>query len=231
MLALATHDQKLQDPELDAGPRKSGPGTERLCAVTRAVKPVDDLIRFVIGPEGVVPDLKRKLPGRGLWITADKTTLKDAIARNVFARGFKREVRTTAELADLTERLLVRAALDALAIAGKSGLVATGFSKVEAALTHGKVVGLIHASDGSTEGRSKLAGALRQRPDADRVAVVTAFTTAQLDLALARSNVVHAALLAGPACTAFMARFARLERFRTGEKAEKANAAKTKTCG
>jgi predicted RNA-binding protein YlxR (DUF448 family) len=211
MLARTPND------ELDAGPRKGGPGTERLCALTRAVKPVDELIRFVVGPDGVVPDLKRKLPGRGLWVTADKTTLKDAIARNVFARGFKRDVRATPELLDLTERLLVRAALDALAIAGKSGLVATGFAKVEAALARDKVVGLLHASDAGSDGVSKLKGALRQRPDGDRVAVITAFTSAQLDLALGRSNVVHAALLAGPANDTFLARFARLERFRTGE--------------
>src|SRR6478609_3384576 len=119
------------DDELDAGPRKGGPGAERLCAATRAVKPVDEMIRFVAGPEGVVPDLKRKLPGRGLWITADYATLKDAIARNVFARGFKRDIRLTPGLLDLTERLLVRAALDALAIAGKSGQVVAGFAKVE----------------------------------------------------------------------------------------------------
>src|SRR3954467_7361169 len=128
MLARTPND------ELDAGPRKGGPGTERLCAATRAVKPVDELIRFVVRPAGVVPDLKRKLPGRGLWVSAERATLKDAIARNVFARGFKREVRVTPELVDQTERLLVRSALDALAIAGKSGLVAAGFAKTEAAM-------------------------------------------------------------------------------------------------
>ena len=125
-----------QFEELDAGPHKGRPGAERLCAATREVKPVGDLIRFVVGPEGVVPDLKRKLPGRGLWITADRKTLKDAVSRNVFARGFKRDVRVTAELAEMTERLLLSAALDALSIAGKSGLVLTGFAKVEAAITH-----------------------------------------------------------------------------------------------
>ena len=110
----------------------------------------------------------------------------------------------------------MRAALDALAIAGKAGLVATGFAKVEAALAHEPIVGLIHAADAGADGVAKLAGALRQRPDADRIAVIKAFTTAQLDLALGRSNVVHAALLAGPASDTFLARFARLERFRTG---------------
>lgn len=214
MLA-ATHDH-----ELDAGPRNSGAGRERMCAVTRTVRPVEQLIRFVVGPDGVVPDLKRKLPGRGLWITADRATLTDAVARKVFARGFKRELRVEAELVDLTERLLVRAALDALAIAGKSGLVSAGFSKVEAALTRDRVAALLHAADGRPDGKSKLKTALWQRPDAERIAVVTKFTTAQLDLALGRSNVVHAALLAGPASDTFLARFARLERFRTGASVE-----------
>jgi predicted RNA-binding protein YlxR (DUF448 family) len=202
------------DDELDAGPRKGGPGTERLCAVTREVKPVEELIRFVVGPDGVVPDLKRKLPGRGLWITANRATLKDAIAKNVFARGFKRDVKATPELLDLTERLLVRAALDALAIGGKSGQVVAGFAKVEAAIGGDDIVGLIHASDAAADGVAKLGGALRRRPGGDKLPIITTFSTAQLDLALGRSNVVHAALLAGPANDTFLARFGRLGRFR-----------------
>src|SRR4029079_14261378 len=153
MLALTS--RATANDELDAGPRKGGAGAERLCAVTREVKPVDELIRFVVGPDGVVPDLKRKLPGLGLWVTAERTTLKDAVTRNVFARGFKREVRVTPELVDQTERLLVRSALDALAIAGKSGLVAAGFAKAEAAMTRDAVVGLLHATDGSADGIAK----------------------------------------------------------------------------
>jgi hypothetical protein len=209
----------IQD-ELDTGPRKSGSGAERFCAATRTVKPVDELIRFALGPEGIVPDIKRKLPGRGLWVTADRATLESAVARNVFARGFKRDIRVTPDLVQQTERLLVRAALDALAIAGKSGLVAAGFSKVEAALARKTVVGLLHASDAKPAGVAKLKGALRQRPDAERIVVVTDFSSAQLDLALGRSNVVHAALLAGPASDSFLARCARLGRFRTGETGE-----------
>jgi hypothetical protein len=202
---------------LDAGPRNGALGTERLCAVTRAVKPVDEMIRFVLGPDGVVPDLKRKLPGRGIWITATRSALADAIARKVFARGFKKDVRVAPELTELTERLLVRAALDALAIAGKAGCTVAGFAKVEAALSRDKVVALIHGADAGSDGVGKLAGTLRQRPDADRVITVTTFSSAQLDLALGRSNVVHAALLAGPASNTFLARFHRLERFRTGK--------------
>ncbi len=182
MLA-ATHEL-----DLDAGSRKAA-GSERLCAVTRTVKPVEDLIRFVVGPQGVVPDLKRKLPGRGLWVTANRETLAHAIARKIFARGFKRDVRVEPTLVELTEKLLTAAVLDALAIAGKSGLVATGFSKVEAALTRGHVAALLHAAEARTDGVAKLAGTLRQRADAEQVLVVTQFTSAQLGLALGRSNV------------------------------------------
>jgi len=217
---LARMSEPTVEDELDTGPRKSGSGAERFCAATRTVKPVDELIRFALGPEGIVPDIKRKLPGRGLWITADRTTLENAVARNVFARGFKRDIRVTPDLVEQTERLMVRAALDALAIAGKSGLVAAGFSKAEAALARKPVVALLHACDAGPDGVAKLKGALRQRPDAERIAVLANFSSAQLDLALGRSNVVHAALLAGPASDSFLARFARLERFRTGKTGE-----------
>jgi hypothetical protein len=216
---LARTPQDTPTDELDAGPRK-GPGAERLCAVSRAVKPVDELIRFVVGPDGVVPDLKRKLPGRGLWVTADKATLGDAVARNVFARGFKRELRVTPALIEETERLLTRSALDALAIAGKASLVAAGFAKAEAAITRDAIVGVIHATDAGADGVAKLAAALRRRGDDAAVRVVRAFSSAQLDLALGRSNVVHAALLAGPANDTFLARFARLERFVGGGTAQ-----------
>jgi len=206
-----------QHDELDAGPRSRGAGAERFCVATRTVKPVDELIRFVVGPDGVVADVKRKLPGRGLWITADRTTLKDANTKKLFARGFKRDVRVAPELVEQTERLLVRSALDALAIAGKSGLVAAGFGKAEAALNRERVIGLVHAAEAKPDGMSKLRSALRQREDGETIAVVTTFTSAQLDLALGRANVVHAALLAGPASDTFLARLQRLERFRIGK--------------
>jgi predicted RNA-binding protein YlxR (DUF448 family) len=225
-------DAHESTPEhLDAGPRDSGAGTERFCVVTRATRPVDDMIRFVVGPDGVVPDLKRKLPGRGIWVTATRLALTQAIARKAFAKGFKRDVGVPPDLPDLTERLLVRAALDALAIAGKAGLVVPGFAKVEAALGRSHVTALLHGSNAGADGVRKLAGMLRQRPDADRIAVITAFSSADLDLALGRSNVVHAALLAGPASNTFLARFHRLERFRTGTPDDTAQAREASTTG
>src|SRR5450759_2185887 len=181
------------DSELDHGVTKVAPGMERHCALSRTLKPVDEMIRFVVGPgDETVPDIKRKLPGRGIWITATRAALDDAIKRNVFARAFKRNVRVAADLLATTERLLERSALDALAIAGKAGKVVGGFAKVDAALQ-------------------------RKTPEkSHEIAIVEMFSGAQLDLALNRPNVVHAALLAGPVSDTFLARVRRLERFRTG---------------
>jgi len=124
MLAIA------QDNELDRGATSVAPGTERTCALTRELKPVSEMIRFVVGPAGdAVPDVKRKLPGRGIWVTATRDAIEDARKRNVFARGFKRDVSVAADLAAQTEQLIERAALDALAMAGKAGVVATGFPR------------------------------------------------------------------------------------------------------
>ena len=208
----------LADSELDSGPHAQA--RERLCVSTRTVRPVADLIRFVVGPDGsAVPDLKQKLPGRGVWVTATQDALHDAIKRKVLARGFKRDVRLPADLVGQTERLLERAALDALAIAGKAGLVAAGFTRVEIALQREDVVALLHTAEASLDGIRKLEGTLRQRQADGAIVVVRALTSAQLDLALGRPNVIHAALLAGPPSDTFLARFQRLERFRTGDQA------------
>jgi predicted RNA-binding protein YlxR (DUF448 family) len=207
-----------QHAELDNGPHSRE--RERMCVLTREVRPVVDLIRFVIGPDGAaVPDLKSKLPGRGVWVTATQQALDKAIKNKALVRGFKRDVRLNVDLPAQTGQLLERAALDALAMAGKAGLVAHGFGKTEAALADEdeKVVGLIHGAEAAPDGVRKLGAVLKRRDSGDQVAVITSLTTAQLDLALGRPNVVHAALLAGPASETFLARLRRLERFRSGE--------------
>jgi predicted RNA-binding protein YlxR (DUF448 family) len=213
-----------RDIELDSGPRAHE--LERMCVATRTVKPVADMIRFVVGPDGeAVPDLKRKLPGRGVWVTATQEALGDAIKRKALARGFKREVRLPADLVVRTEKLLERAVLDALAMASKAGSVVAGFTRVETALAEGQVVAVLHAAEAAPDGVRKLEGARRRRLDAAPIVVIGALTSAQLDLALGRPNVIHAALLAGPPSDTFLARFRRLERFRTGNQAMAAETA------
>src|SRR3954464_10623280 len=115
MLALAD----LAD--LDNGPRTNRSGTMRMCAVSRKVRPIDELIRFVVAPSGeVIADLKRKLPGRGLWVSASRKAVAEAARRNQFGKGFKRDVRVSPALAVETENLLVRSAIEALAMAAKA---------------------------------------------------------------------------------------------------------------
>ena len=210
---------RIDDSALDGGPK--GAAVERFCVVTRDVKPVGELLRFVVGPDAsVVPDLKRNLPGRGLWMTATRQTVETAIQRKLFAKGFKREVRLDPDFAVLTDHLLERAALDALAIAGKAGEAVTGFAKVEAAISRGGIVALLHASDASEDGARKLGAALRRKFEGENahIPVIRALDSMQLDLALGRSNVVHAALLAGPASQGFLTRCLRMMRYRTGDK-------------
>jgi predicted RNA-binding protein YlxR (DUF448 family) len=221
MLAVAQHT------ELDHGATGVAAGTERTCALTRELKPVAEMVRFVVGPnEQVVPDVKRKLPGRGIWVTATRAAIEDAVKRNVFARGFKRDVQVARDLAAQTERLIERAALEALAIAGKAGTVVNGFSRVEKAIGRNNALALIHAADGGDDGKRKLAAALKRNMagQSREIATIDVFTGAQLDLALNRPNVVHAALLAGPGSETFLARVARLTRFRTGSSPEAVSA-------
>lgn len=213
MLALADRQ------DTDQGPREGRRGTERLCALTRAVRPIDELMRFVAGPDGaVVPDIKRKLPGRGVWVTATRESVDQAAKRNVFARSLKSEVRAAKDLGAEVERQLESAALDALSMVHKAGQAAIGFGRTESALGSEPVAAVLTASDGSADGSRKIAAAAARRQVAENsgeIPIIGAFTTAQLDLALGRSNVVHAALLAGPASNGFLARYRSLERFRT----------------
>jgi predicted RNA-binding protein YlxR (DUF448 family) len=209
----------VHDSELDRGAISVAAGAERFCALTRSLKPVSEMIRFVVGPAGeAVPDVKRKLPGRGIWITASRDAIDEAVKRNVFARGFKRELRVTGDLAAATERLLERAALDALAMAGKAGVVIGGFAKIEAAIGRNDVLALIHATEAAEDGKRKLMAAWhRGRTEkSHEIVIIEAFGGTDLDLALNRPNVVHAALLAGPVSETCLARVKRLERFRAG---------------
>jgi predicted RNA-binding protein YlxR (DUF448 family) len=215
MLALA-------DAELDHGPRNEKSATMRMCAVSREVRPIGELIRFVVSPEGeVVPDLKRKLPGRGLWVSASRRTVAEAVRRNQFSKGFKRDVRAAPTLPADTETLLVRSATEALAMAAKAGQVVSGFSKVEGALQQGQAEALIHASDGAADGIRKLDAIVRQRGgnhgESQEMPIVSVLTSAELDLALGRSNVIHAALLAGPASKTFLSRCQILVQYRMAD--------------
>src|ERR1700749_200121 len=214
------------DLDLGNAPRTDRSATMRMCPVSREVRPIDELIRFVVSPQGeVVADLKRKLPGRGLWVSASRQAVAEAVRRNHFSKGFKRELRVTQALPADTEALLVRSAIEALAMAAKAGQVVSGFSKVEDALAarqaKTRVEALIHASDGAADGIRKLDALVRPNDaindESHKIPVVTALSSEQLDLALGRSNVIQAALLAGPASKTFLSRSQTLVRYRMAD--------------
>lgn len=211
---LATTAREETDEGL-SGARK---GVERLCVATRAVRPVEDMLRLVAAPDGkVVPDIERKLPGRGVWITATRDAVERALRERAIQRAFRGDAEVDAELPALIGRLLERSALEGLSLANKSGQVVTGAGKVEAALNAGDVALLIHASDARPDGARKLDALARAA--GERLPVLRAFRGEQLDLALGRPNVVHAALLAHPAGAGFLGRCLRLDRWRNGETA------------
>ena len=219
---------------------------ERSCVVTRAAQPPEGLIRFAIGPDdAVVPDVRGKLPGRGVWVTCRREVVAEAIRRKAFGRGFKAEARADEALLDLTDRLLLEAALSALSMARKAGLVVTGFGQVTDALMSSDVTAVVHASEAADDGKRKVGQALRRRLRAERpeddtelseetgaglqnaaiwqhprtsgpLVVAGIFSSRDLDLALGGANVIHAALLAGGASTSFLKCAAALSRYRGG---------------
>ena len=189
----------------------------RTCIVTRRTAPPDELIRFVVAPDGaVVADLRRRLPGRGVWVTATAETVRLAAERKLFSRAFGEPVTVAPDLADDVGKQLLSAAVSALSLARKAGEVVAGFAKVEAALAGEPVAALIHSAEAAQDGCLKLETAMRRRFGTPGLPVIRCFTGAQLDLAFGPSNVVHAALLVGPASGNVLARVDALIRYLGG---------------
>lgn len=198
----------------ETAPRESGP--LRRCLATRAVRPKAALLRFVIGPDGaLVPDLAGKLPGRGLWVSADRAALELAVKKNLFAKAAEASVRVPEDLAEEIVRLLRRRCLELIGLARGAGQAVAGFEKVREWLARGRAAVLLEASDGAADGRRRLQAA-RARGEAIRAgepegpAVIDLFTAAELAAALGREHVVHAALAAGGLARALETDAARL---------------------
>ena len=170
---------------------------ERRCIVSGEVLPEERLIRYVADPDGVVvPDILARLPGRGLWVSADRKVLEVAVARNHFSRAAKAPLKAPADLADRVETLLVRRIADDLGLARRAGHLTQGYDAVARALDAKKPPDLlVEAADGSLDGRRKLTSLAATR--GLHPAVVDSLSCAELSLALGRENVVHAALTPG----------------------------------
>ena len=171
------------------------------------------LVRFVAGPGGlVVPDLARKLPGRGLWVAADRASVDTAVKKGAFSRAAKAKLAASADLADQVETLLRRRLLDGLGLAKRAGELISGFEKVASTLNAGKAAWLIEASDGAADGRRKILNVARKSPKPPQLCGL--FDAEELGLALGAENVIHTAFLAGRGADRWTNDVRRLSGFR-----------------
>lgn len=129
----------------------------RTCIVTGEELSPERMIRFVVGPEGeVVPDLARKLPGRGMWLKAERAAVEQAVERKLFAKAAKAAVKAGADLADRIERLLLEGVLADIGRARRAGRAVAGFVKVEQAIGRHQAGLLVVAAEADGDGLSKL---------------------------------------------------------------------------
>ncbi|MBO6540972.1 MAG: RNA-binding protein [Rhizobiaceae bacterium] len=192
---------------------------DRTCIVTRQTREADALLRFVAGPDGsVVPDIRRKLPGRGCWVTADRAHVDKAAGKNLFARALKTGVTVPSDLGQMVDGLLASAALGVMGLARKAGAVALGAAKVDGAVRTGNAAALLHAVEASEDGVRKLAQARHATKTAGGpdIPAFRLFSEAEMGLALGATNVIHAALLASETGKAALRRVAALDRYRAG---------------
>ncbi len=173
---------------------------ERRDIVSGEVMPEERLVRFVAGPDGsVVPDVARKLPGRGLWVEAKREAVQTAAKRGGFSRAAKTKLTASPDLGDVVERLLKTRLLAGLGLARRAGDLILGFEKVAAAVSAGKAAWLIEAADGADDGRRKMLQVVRRAQGAGLSAprLIGLFGSEELGLALGLGNVIHLAFLAG----------------------------------
>ena len=190
------------------GQSKKRAEPERRCIVTGETQPKSGLVRFVVDPAGVVvPDVLEKLPGRGIWVTADAAALQKAVAKGLFSRAARTPAKPPEGLARLVEKQLVQRVVDLVALSRKSGNAVAGFEKVKRWLAEGRAKVLLQASDGSERGKGKL-----WTPEGGRFFGM--LTSAELGLAFGRESVIHGALASGGLTTRVVEEATRLAGFR-----------------
>lgn len=207
----------VNDP--DYGPDKRGhKSRERRCVALGEVRDPQDMVRFVKGPEDiVVADIAGKLPGRGVWVSADLELLQKAIKSGAFARGFKSKVKAPEDLSQQVEQSLIRSISGLMAMAKKSGQIALGFDQTIAMAREGDLGLRIEASDGAADGRGKirtLSRAVARELEHDDPLAIGCFTAQTLGDIFGREKLVHAGVKRGKLCRKLHNEALRLSGFR-----------------
>lgn len=185
---------------------------ERKCIVSGESQPKPGLVRFCIGPDDmVVPDILGRLPGRGIYVTANREAITKAATKGLFSRAARQSVKVPENLADLVEALLTRRVVELISMARKANGAVMGYEKVKDWLASGKARVLVQASDGSERGKTKL------RPPEGKNAFIGFLTAGELGLAFGRERAIHAALAAGGLTTRVVEEAARLSGLRIAQ--------------
>lgn len=180
----------------------------RKCIVCGEVKEKEQLLRFTLTPDNqIIPDFKKKLPGKGIYVSVSKVALQKAVEKNLFAKAVKKNAKVSAELMQTVEDLLRKKGLESICLAKKAGDLVTGFEKVGEKIKYNKAAFLLEAADAGADGHQKimaLAGGLE---------IFSLYSVEELDKALDKVNTVHAALLKGDMAKLVHTDLVRLQRF------------------
>ena len=191
------------------GREKEQDDPERKCIATGESQPKTGLVRFCIGPDDVVvPDILGRLPGRGIYVAADRAAITRAATKGLFSRAARKPVKVPEGLADLVESLLARRVVDLVSMSRKANAAVMGYEKVKDWLQSGKARVLVQASDGSERGKTKL------RPPEGEGTFIGLLTAGEMGLAFGRERAIHAALGAGMLTTRVVEEAARLSGLR-----------------
>ena len=189
-------------------------GPLRRCIVTGEVQSPERLVRFVEGPDRmVVPDLARKLPGRGFWVVCQREAIVRACERGLFSKAAKANLISPDDLANQVERLLVQRCIEHLGLARRAGQIVSGYAQVEEAFRarDGRIAALLEARESGPADRGKLMTYARRQGE---IPVIGCLSDAEIGLAFGRESVVHAALTSGVLATRFVIEAERLGGFR-----------------
>lgn len=186
-------------------------GPVRRCAATGERKPPEEMVRFVVGPNGeVVPDIDGNLPGRGIWLSASRDVVNTAVAKRCFSKAARAKVKVAEDMADHVEVLLTRRCLELLGLARRAGQALAGYDKVRGELLARRGALLLEASDGASGGRGKV------RALAPSLPLVELFGSAELGPALGREAAVHVVVGRGKLAHRLLREVSRLAGFRPG---------------
>lgn len=211
-----TPDTSPEDDDL-AGYDVNG----RMCIATRESGSPDELIRFVAAPDGtVVPDLKRELPGRGCWVKIDRSLVERAVAKKLFARALKADVKAADDLGERVERLFLQQLLQMMNMARKAGQLVTGSAKVDAAIRSGAAIAVFHSTDAAADGMRKIDQARKAwhlgMETEEEIPSFRLFSESEMEGVMGQNAFIHAAVLAGQAGEGVVKRAKMLEQYRNG---------------